>query len=101
MKARRFIGLAALIVAVIPVAALARDCNEVRAEIDFKDHGKGCHELCVGGRRRSGCERREDRRHLRWRGEANRVSETNPSGPNKLALEEKPAAPKKGTQISE
>jgi hypothetical protein len=43
MNARRFIGVATLIVAVIPVAALARDCNEVKAEIDAKITAKGCH----------------------------------------------------------
>ena len=41
MNARRFIGVATLIVAVIPVAALARDCNEVKAEIDAKITAKG------------------------------------------------------------
>ena len=41
MNARRFIGVATLMVAVIPVAALARDCNEVKAEIDAKITAKG------------------------------------------------------------
>jgi hypothetical protein len=41
MNACRFIGVAPLIVAVIPVAALARDCNEVKAEIDAKITAKG------------------------------------------------------------
>jgi hypothetical protein len=41
MQARRFIGVPTLIVAVIPVAALARDCNEVKAEIDAKITAKG------------------------------------------------------------
>ena len=41
MNARRFIGVTTLIVAVIPVAALARDCNEVKAEIDAKITAKG------------------------------------------------------------
>ena len=33
MNVRRFVGVATLIVAAIPVAALARDCDEVKAEI--------------------------------------------------------------------
>jgi hypothetical protein len=41
MKVRRFVGVATLIVAAIPVAALARDCNEVKAEIDAKIKAKG------------------------------------------------------------
>jgi Protein of unknown function (DUF1161) len=41
MNARHFIGVATLIVAVIPVAAMARDCNEVKAEIDAKITVKG------------------------------------------------------------
>jgi hypothetical protein len=41
MNARRFIGVAPLIIAVIPVAAMARDCNEVKAEIDAKITAKG------------------------------------------------------------
>ena len=41
MNARRFIGVATLIVAVIPVTALARDCNEVKAEIDAKITARG------------------------------------------------------------
>jgi hypothetical protein len=41
MNVRRFIGIAPLIVAAIPVAALARDCNEVKAEIDAKIKAKG------------------------------------------------------------
>ena len=41
MNVRRFIEVAPLIVAVIPVAALARDCNAVKAEIDAKIKAKG------------------------------------------------------------
>ena len=41
MKMHRFLGVAPLIVAAIPVAALARDCNEVKAEIDAKIKAKG------------------------------------------------------------
>jgi Protein of unknown function (DUF1161) len=41
MKVCRLIGVAPLIVAVIPVATLARDCNEVKAEIDAKIKAKG------------------------------------------------------------
>jgi Protein of unknown function (DUF1161) len=41
MNVRRFLGLAPLIVAAIPVASLARDCNEVKAEIDAKIKAKG------------------------------------------------------------
>ena len=41
MNVRRFLGVAPLIVAAIPVAALARDCNEVKAEIDAKIKAKG------------------------------------------------------------
>ena len=41
MNARRLIWIATLIVAVIPVAAMARDCNEVKAEIDAKIKAKG------------------------------------------------------------
>jgi hypothetical protein len=41
MNARRFIAVVPLIVAVMPVAALARDCNEVKAEIDAKITVKG------------------------------------------------------------
>ena len=100
MKARRFIGLATLIVAVIPVAALARDCNEVRAEIDSKITAKGVTNYvleivdaqnvkeekivgtCAGGAKQI-------------------VYRKQTPGANKRALEEKPAAPNKGTQISE
>lgn len=41
MNARRFMGVATLIASAIPVAALARDCNEVKAEIDAKITAKG------------------------------------------------------------
>ena len=42
MNARRFMGVAAtLIVAVIPVAASARDCNEIKAEMSSKITTKG------------------------------------------------------------
>jgi hypothetical protein len=41
MNARRFIGVLPLILAVIPVAAWARDCNEVKSEIDSKITAKG------------------------------------------------------------
>jgi hypothetical protein len=39
MNVRRFLGLAPLIIVAIPVAALARDCNDVKAEIDAKAKG--------------------------------------------------------------
>ena len=38
---RRLLGVVPLIVVVIPVVALARDCNEVKAEIDAKIKAKG------------------------------------------------------------
>jgi len=41
MNVRRLLGVAPLIVAAIPIAALARDCNEVKAEIDAKIKAKG------------------------------------------------------------
>ena len=41
MNVRRLLRVAPLIVAVVPVAALARDCNEVKAEIDAKIKAKG------------------------------------------------------------
>ena len=41
MNVRRFVGVALLMVAAIPTAALARDCNEVKAEIDAKIKAKG------------------------------------------------------------
>jgi hypothetical protein len=41
MNVRRFLGLVPLIVAAIPVSALARDCGEVKAEIDAKIKAKG------------------------------------------------------------
>ena len=41
MNMRRLVGVAPLIVAVIPIAAQARDCNEVKAEIDAKIKAKG------------------------------------------------------------
>ena len=41
MNVRRFLGVVPLIVAVIPVAALARDCDEVKASIDAKIKAKG------------------------------------------------------------
>jgi Protein of unknown function (DUF1161) len=41
MKVRSFIWVAPLIFAAIPVAALARDCNEVKAEIDAKIKANG------------------------------------------------------------
>jgi hypothetical protein len=41
MNVRRFLGVVPLIVAAIPVSALARDCDEVKAEIDAKIKAKG------------------------------------------------------------
>ena len=41
MNVRRLLGVAPLIIAAIPVATLARDCNEVKAEIDAKIKAKG------------------------------------------------------------
>jgi len=41
MNVRRLLRVAPLIVAVVPVAALARDCHEVKAEIDAKIKAKG------------------------------------------------------------
>ena len=41
MNVRHFLRLVPLIIAAIPVPALARDCNEVRAEIDAKIKAKG------------------------------------------------------------
>jgi hypothetical protein len=41
MNVRRLLRVAPLIVAAVPVAALARDCNEVKAEIDAKIKEKG------------------------------------------------------------
>jgi Protein of unknown function (DUF1161) len=41
MNVRRLLGVAPLIVAAVPVAAWARDCNEVKAEIDAKIKAKG------------------------------------------------------------
>src|SRR5262245_11552620 len=41
MNVRRFIEVAPLIVAVIPVGALAKDCDAVKAEIDAKIKAKG------------------------------------------------------------
>jgi hypothetical protein len=41
MNVRRFLGVVPLIVAAIPVAALARDCDEVKASIDAKIKAKG------------------------------------------------------------
>jgi hypothetical protein len=41
MNVRRLLGVGLLIVASVPVAALARDCNEVKAEIDAKIKAKG------------------------------------------------------------
>ena len=41
MNVRRLVGVALLMVAAIPTAALARDCNEVKAEIDAKIKAKG------------------------------------------------------------
>jgi len=41
MNVRRFIEVAPLIVAVIPVGALAKDCDTVKAEIDAKIKAKG------------------------------------------------------------
>jgi hypothetical protein len=41
MNARRLIGVAPLIVAVIPVVALARDCDEAKAEFDAKIKANG------------------------------------------------------------
>ncbi len=41
MKERLFVGVALLTLAAIPTAGLARDCNEVKAEIDAKIKAKG------------------------------------------------------------
>ena len=41
MNMRRFLGVLPLIVAAIPVSALARDCDGVKAEIDAKIKAKG------------------------------------------------------------
>ena len=41
MNMRRFIGVTPLILAVIPVVALAKDCNEVKAQIDAKINANG------------------------------------------------------------
>src|SRR5262245_41828187 len=41
MDTRRLLWVTTLIVAAIPAAALARDCNEVKAEIDAKIKAKG------------------------------------------------------------
>ena len=41
MNVRHLLRVAPLIVAAIPVVALARDCNEVKAEIDAKIKAKG------------------------------------------------------------
>jgi hypothetical protein len=41
MNARHLIGLAPLIVVAIPVAALAKNCDEVKIEIDAKIKAKG------------------------------------------------------------
>ena len=41
MKVGHFLGVVPLIVAAIPVAALAKDCSEVKAEIDSKIKAKG------------------------------------------------------------
>ncbi len=41
MKVCHFLGVVPLIVTAIPAAALARDCNEVKAEIDAKIKAKG------------------------------------------------------------
>jgi hypothetical protein len=41
MNARRLIRVIPLLFAVIPIAALAKDCNEVKAEIDAKIKAKG------------------------------------------------------------
>src|SRR5262245_41134982 len=41
MNVRRFLGIAVFFVSAVPVAALARDCNEVKAEIDAKIKAKG------------------------------------------------------------
>ena len=81
MNARRFIGIAPLIVAAIPAAALARDCNEVKAAIDAKITAKGVADYVLEVVDTPERERREeDCGHLRWRGEANRLSQRHPSG---------------------
>ena len=41
MQTRRLLWVTTLIVAAIPAAALAKDCNEVKAEIDAKIKAKG------------------------------------------------------------
>jgi hypothetical protein len=41
MNVRRLVGVAPLIVAAIPIATQARDCNEVKADIDTKIKAKG------------------------------------------------------------
>jgi hypothetical protein len=102
MNARRFIGVATLIVAVIPVAALARDCNEVKAEIDAKITAKGVTKYvleivdapnvkegkivgtCSGGSKQI-VYRRGDRVEP-----DNGLSKKSPLEPDKRVLEEKP-----------
>jgi uncharacterized protein DUF1161 len=41
MNVRPFLAVAPLIVAAIPISALAKDCNEVKAEVDAKIKAKG------------------------------------------------------------
>lgn len=41
MKVRHFLAVVPLIVVAIPVAALAKDCSEVKADIDSKMKAKG------------------------------------------------------------
>src|SRR6476469_2730935 len=41
MNVLRFLGIVALFAATIPISALARDCNEVKADIDAKIKAKG------------------------------------------------------------
>jgi hypothetical protein len=41
MNVGRFLGVVPLILAAIPVAALAKDCSAVKAEIDSKIKAKG------------------------------------------------------------
>ena len=41
MNVRRFVGIMLLMVAAIPTASLARDCNDVKAEIEAKIKAKG------------------------------------------------------------
>jgi hypothetical protein len=41
MNARRIFAIAPLLVAAVPVVALAKDCNEIKTEVDAKITAKG------------------------------------------------------------